>query len=101
MNVDPTFATLGSFDARFFGAGSVSLGDGGVIAFDLTSAASVSSPLYLYVGEVGLGGGEGIAGSVVVSDSPVAAIPEPSAYAMMLVGLSAVGWFARRKRQPG
>ena len=42
------------FDAIWFGAGSVTLGDGGRISFNLTSPTSTAG-LYLYVGEVSAG----------------------------------------------
>jgi hypothetical protein len=34
----------------------------------------------------------------VAPDTPVAAIPEPSTYALLLAGLGAVGFFVRRRR---
>lgn len=107
MQVDDDFATLASFDAIFFAAGSLTLGDGGVIAFNFTSPVPIGGPLYLYIGEVGLGAGEGLDGSVVVSDvpiggePPVLGVPEPSSSALLMAGLGAIGWLNRRKRQPG
>lgn len=54
-NVNNSIATLEKFDATgFIGVpiGSLSLGDGGKIGFNLTQQISTtSSPLYLYVGE--------------------------------------------------
>jgi hypothetical protein len=51
-----------------------------------------------------LSGGQGIAttgyamGAWAVHDGDVAAIPEPSTYAMLLAGLAALGALARRRR---
>ena len=73
--VDPAFATLGEFDAIFFGAGSVTLGDGGSIAFNLKSELSTSN-LYLYLGEVSGDAGEALDGSLLVSNT---AVPIPAA----------------------
>ena len=95
QNVDPVFATLNAFDAVFFGTGSVTLGDGGSVSFDLTTPVSTTG-LYLYIGEVSGDPGEGIDGTLLVSSA--APIPEPETYALMLAGLAAVGAVARRRR---
>ena len=72
--VDPTFATLNSFDAIFFGTGSVTLGDGGSISFNLKNAVSTEN-LYLYLGEVSGSSGEALDGTLLVSDVPTIPIP--------------------------
>lgn len=92
--VDAAFATLGSFDAVWFGTGSVTLGDGGRISFNLSTPVSTAG-LYLYIGEVSGDPGESIAGSLLVSSAPV---PEPSTYSLLLGGLGAAGYMARRRR---
>ncbi|MEC4819748.1 MAG: PEP-CTERM sorting domain-containing protein [Scytonema sp. PMC 1069.18] len=94
--VNNLVATLGSFDGNSTSAlqvdsanpstafGFVSLGDGGKISFNLTSALSNSSnPLYLYIGEVG-DNGEVVNGQIMVSDKPVP-VPEPTSIAALSV----------------
>lgn len=95
LNVDPTWATLASFDAVWFGTGSVTLGDGGRVAFNLTSPVSTSG-LYLYIGEVSGDPGEAIAGSLLVSALPV---PEPSTSTLILMGSLLVAGAARHRRR--
>ncbi len=85
--VNNAVATLGLFDGNSTtvipGAfGFVSLGDGGALAFNLTSAVSPSS-LYLYIGEVG-DNGEVAAGRITVSDAPATGAPEPASF--LLIG---------------
>jgi len=41
----------------------------------------------------------GYVGALVTVGAPVAPVPEPSTYALMLAGLGAVAWVARRRRQ--
>jgi|APDOM4702015191_1054821.scaffolds.fasta_scaffold06389_2 hypothetical protein len=41
----------------------------------------------------------GYAGALVTVGAPVAPVPEPSTYALMLAGLAAVGFIARRRKQ--
>src|SRR4051794_23898343 len=89
--VDNAVATLGLFDGNSTTAipgafGFVSLGDGGSLAFNLTSAVSPSS-LYLYIGEVG-DNGEVAAGRVTVSDVPATGAPEPASF--LLIGSALV-----------
>ncbi|HZT55031.1 MAG TPA: PEP-CTERM sorting domain-containing protein, partial [Burkholderiaceae bacterium] len=99
--VNNTVATLGLFDAVSStgpdAAGFLSLGDNGSIAFNLTSAISTAG-LYLYIGEVG-DNGEVAGSNIELRHDPVPGIPEPSTYALMLAGLGAVGWLARRQRR--
>jgi hypothetical protein len=97
-NIDNAVATLDLFDANSTTAipgafGFVSLGDNGVISFNLTSLVSTAG-LYLYIGEVG-DNGEVAAGTITVSTAP---IPEPEIYAMMGIGVGLMGWVGRRKR---
>ena len=95
--VDNAVATLGLFDANSTtdatAFGFVSMGDGGILSFNLTSAVSTAG-LFLYIGEVG-DNGEVAAGNITVSERPVAA-PEPAA--LLLAGLGMAGMaFARRR----
>lgn len=99
LDVDNAVATLGVFDGESTtvipGAfGFVSLGDNGVVNFNLTSAVSTLG-LYLYIGEVG-NNGEVAASSVVVRDNRV---PEPATLALVGLGLLAVGHRGRRDRR--
>jgi Ca2+-binding RTX toxin-like protein len=66
--VNNGIATLAQFDAgsAIGDPGSVSLGDGGKIGFDLISPVSTQGPLYLYIGESG-NNGEVAAGNITVS----------------------------------
>lgn len=55
-------------------------------------------------GSGGTGGGTGGGGVPGIGDGggiPVAPIPEPSTYAMMVLGLGLVGWMAHRRRKTG
>jgi hypothetical protein len=92
--VNNAVATLGSFDANASTStpfGFVSLGDGGKVSFNLTSLIASSTPLYLYIGEVG-NNGESVAGTITVSDNR---IPTPA----LLPGLIGLGTAAWRKRR--
>jgi PEP-CTERM motif len=44
--------------------------------------------------------GEWAAGAVTVTASAIGAVPEPSTWAMMLVGFGGLGWLAQRHRRP-
>ncbi len=94
-NVDDSVARLGLFDGNATTGdpdGFLSLGDGGVIAFNLTSALAASG-LFLYIGEVG-GNGETASGDIQVFSS---AVPEPAALGLLGLGLLGIG--ARRLRR--
>ncbi|KZL47921.1 PEP-CTERM domain protein [Nodularia spumigena CENA596] len=112
--VNNTVATLGSFDGSLIdtdlnnndptdlvGNGFVSLGDGGSLLFNLTSAVSTNGPLYLYVGEVGNNGEfpgplTATVADVPVDPQPPVSVPEPASIAALsLMGI----YFASRRRQ--
>lgn len=57
------------------------------------SAASLNAGTYKLV----LSGAGTAAGTYSLTSTPVSPVPEPSTYAMMLIGLGAVGFLARRK----
>lgn len=79
-HVDNSVATLGLFDGNSNTVtpfGWISLGDNGIITFNLTSAVSTTN-LWLYIGEVG-NNGEVAAGHITVSDVPSVA-PLPSSF---------------------
>lgn len=94
--VDNSVATLGAFDADSIAGpgadGFISMGDNGVLSFNLTSLVS-SAGLFLYIGEVG-DNGEVAAGSVEVFNTPV---PEPSALIMLALGLLGLSVSSRRR----
>ena len=92
MFVDADFATLDAFDSVFFTSGAVTLGDGGSIAFNLTSPLSTANN-YIYVGEVSGDPGENLLGTLRVSN---VAVPEPNTVVLLggVFGFSAF----RRKR---
>lgn len=98
-DVDNAVATLGAFDGNSTTAipgadGFLSMGDGGMLSFNLTSAVSTAG-LYLYLGEVG-DNGEVAAGEITVSDEPVSRVPEPGTISLMLAGLLAM--ISRRRK---
>jgi hypothetical protein len=94
--VDEAFASLNTVDADFFGAGSLSLGDGGSLLAIFDQAIAIGGSLFLIAGEVGTGIGEDITGLIEISDTPVS-VPEPSSLFLMGMGLAALGFTRRRK----
>jgi len=100
--VDNAVATLGAFDANsstgMDADGFVSMGDGGELSFNLTSAVSTAG-LFLYIGEVG-DNGEVAEGLITISADPVdpRVIPLPGSLPLMLGGLVAGAAWLRRKR---
>ncbi len=71
-------------------------------AFSFSATVTADAPLTLTVfGAVLAGDGNpGGAGSYhgTINAASVAAVPEPETYALMLAGIAAVGWGARRRR---
>ena len=97
--VDDSVATLGDFDANSTTAipgadGFLSMGDGGILSFNLTSSVSPSG-LFLYIGEVG-DNGEVAAGNIQVRDTPV--VPEPATLGLIALAMFALWGVQRAKR---
>lgn len=91
--VDDAVATLGAFDGESSTVtpfGFLSLGDNGVIDFNLSGVASTLG-LFLYIGEVG-DNGEVAAGTILVRDTN--SLPEPGGLVLAAAGLA----FWRRRR---
>jgi hypothetical protein len=97
--INNAVATLGSFDGNSTtGAtanGFASLGDGGIVTFNLTSAV-LPAGNFLYFGEVG-GNGETISGNITVSDQRVPTVPEPATILLFGTGLAAAILWRSRK----
>ena len=97
--VDDAVATLGVFDGFSSTAtpdGFISLGVNGSIGFNLASALSVMTSIYLYIGEVG-NNGELAAGGIELFEDPISDVPLPAALPMLLMGLAALRMRAKRR----
>ena len=96
--VDDLVATLASFDGDSTTAipgadGFMSLGDDGMLSFNLTSGVSPSG-LFLYIGEVG-NNGEVAASNIQVRETTV---PEPGSIALLAAALAGLATVRRRPR---
>jgi hypothetical protein len=95
--VDDAVATLGAFDgdsSTVLPDGFISLGDNGVISFNLTSGVSPSG-VFLYIGEVG-DNGEVAASNIEVRQTPV---PEPGSLALLGAALAGLALLRRARRR--
>lgn len=97
--VDNAVATLGLFDGESTTAipgadGYISLGDDGVLSFNLTSGVSTLG-LFLYIGEVG-NNGEVAASNIEVRQTTV---PEPGSIALLAAALCGLATIRRTRRE--
>lgn len=96
--VDDAVARLGLFDGNSTTAipgadGFMSLGDDGLLSFNLTAATSTSG-LFLYIGEVG-NNGELAASNIEVRQTTV---PEPGSIALLAAALTGLAFVGRARR---
>jgi PEP-CTERM motif len=96
--VDNLVATLAAFDGDSTTAipgadGFMSLGDNGMLSFNLTAGVSPAG-LFLYIGEVG-NNGEVAASNIQVRETPV---PEPGSIALIGVALAGLATVRRTRR---
>lgn len=95
--VNNAVATLDAFDGESSTVtpdGFVSLGDNGILSVNLVAPIAVSTPLYLYIGEVG-NNGEVAASNVTLSSTPID-VPEPFSLALLGAGLAGLAMVRRR-----
>lgn len=79
-----------NFDDSLVGTSSIP----GGASLSLVQAAQPAGSYYINVGGVA----NGTVGGIYTGAISVTAVPEPETYAMMLAGLAAVGFLARRRR---
>lgn len=91
--VDTVWSTLDAVDAIWFGAGSLTLGDGGILTAGFGSPIDILSSLYLFVGEVSGDPGENVSGLIEISDEvpDPAPIPLPASALLLLGALGVLG----------
>jgi hypothetical protein len=94
--VNEAFATLNAIDAIWFGAGSISLGDGGSLTANFVPELAVPSSLFLIISEVGNEPGEAINALIEVRTEPQV-IPLPASLFLLLAALGGLGAIARRR----
>jgi len=94
--VDDAVAELALFDGENTTVtpdGFISLGDNGILSFNLTAATSTAGLLFLYIGEVG-DNGEVAASNIEIRSTR---IPEPGTLALLALGLAPLGMRLRRR----
>ncbi|MEO1115304.1 MAG: hypothetical protein AAFY05_23365 [Pseudomonadota bacterium] len=96
--VDEAFATLNTIDGIFFGAGSLTFGDGGILTAIFSPEITIGSSLFLFAGEVSGDPGETLTGLVEISEKPPAVVPLPAALPLLLGGLGILGLAGYRRR---
>ncbi|WP_299472724.1 hypothetical protein [uncultured Roseibium sp.] len=96
--VDEAAATLNDIDGIFFGPGSLTLGDGGILTAIFSPKITVGSSLYLFAGEVSGDPGETLTGLVEISDTPPTVVPLPAALPLLAGGLGLLGLAGFRRR---
>lgn len=74
--------------------GFLTLGDGGSLIVNFSPEVIIGAALYLIVGEVGTGAGEGLDASVFVSDT--SQVPEPGTLGLLALALSGLALTRRR-----
>ncbi|UUX94939.1 DUF4394 domain-containing protein [Aquabacterium sp. J223] len=101
----PVINTVGALGFNANGVAGLDIAGASTAFAALTNADTGKSGLYgvnlatgaaSFVGEFGIGGNLAVAPPLL--DLTVAPIPEPETYALMLAGLGAMGWVARRRR---